>query len=478
MATSFGPCPFPTGVSVSIRVGVLVAIATPLAAQAAWTQHFPTPSPTARVMHSMVFDAEAGRILLFGGADGPGSVRWNDTWEYDGVSWFQKSVAVRPVPRGCHRMVYDSVRGRTVLFGGLTGWSTPLGDTWEWDGVTWQQRTSATAPTPRLGHAMAYDPVRQRTVLFGGGVSGSPFYFADTWEWDGSAWQSCQPAISPPGSDASAMAYDVARQRSVLFVPVTVNSTLIGAETWEWDGSSWAQRTPAHMPSPRRFPAVAYDAVRQRVVLFGGHHDPSNSFLSDMWEWDGSDWTDVSASPQPAGRGQSAMVFDGLRGTSVLFGGALGWGNHEAGDTWEYGVPTPATYTTFGVGCASSVGIPWLAAATSRPQLGQMLQIGLYDLPPDHSTLIGLGWSNSVWQGASLPQDLGVLGAPGCALRISPDLLWPLFNWGGRADWSLPIPADRIFLGLVFYNQAVAIDHANALGLVFTNAGAARIGDR
>src|SRR5262245_66106604 len=37
-------------------------------------------------------------------------------------------------------MAYDSQRGRTVLFGGLTLFrAPPLGDTWEWDGSTWVQ---------------------------------------------------------------------------------------------------------------------------------------------------------------------------------------------------------------------------------------------------------------------------------------------------------------------------------------------------
>jgi len=52
----------------------------------------------------------------------------------------------------------------------------------------WTQR-AVSGPSARYEHAMAYDAARARVVLFGGreqfpltGV------FADTWEWDGSAW--------------------------------------------------------------------------------------------------------------------------------------------------------------------------------------------------------------------------------------------------------------------------------------------------
>ena len=57
-------------------------------------------------------------------------------------------------------------------------------DTWTWDGQAWTQ-VADTGPTPRRLHAMAFDSARQRTVLFGGDVGGIT---NDTWEWDGGVW--------------------------------------------------------------------------------------------------------------------------------------------------------------------------------------------------------------------------------------------------------------------------------------------------
>ncbi len=66
-----------------------------------------------------------------------------------------------------------------------------------------------------------------------------------------------------------ALAYDVARQRVVLFGGG--GNTGVLSDTWEWDGSNWTQRAPTNSPSSRVYHAMAYDAARQRVVLFGGY---------------------------------------------------------------------------------------------------------------------------------------------------------------------------------------------------------------
>ena len=51
-------------------------------------------------------------------------------------------------------------------------------------GLTWTQEAPTTSPTARQGHAMVHDSVRQRTILFGGiaNQSGSAASLADTWE--------------------------------------------------------------------------------------------------------------------------------------------------------------------------------------------------------------------------------------------------------------------------------------------------------
>ena len=70
------------------------------------------------------------------------------------------------------------------------------------------------------------------------------------------------------------------------------------ADTWLWDGSSWVDATPpGDRPAPRDRTAMAFDASRGRVVLFGGER--RNLSYDDVWEWDGVEWSQVdTAVPQ------------------------------------------------------------------------------------------------------------------------------------------------------------------------------------
>ena len=113
--------------------------------------------------YAMAYDAARQVVVLFGWS---GTV---DTWEWDNTRWIKKTPPNAPSPRRLHAMVYDSARQVVVLFGGIDlSRVVGLNDTWEYDGTTWTQRTPATAPSARYGHAMAYDSTRQVTVLFGG----------------------------------------------------------------------------------------------------------------------------------------------------------------------------------------------------------------------------------------------------------------------------------------------------------------------
>ena len=59
------------------------------------------------------------------------------------------------------------------------------------------------------------------------------------------------------------------------------NSGLSNA-TWTFDGSDWTQRTPKHGPSARYLASMAYDAVSQEVVLFGGFSGSSYTNELDL----------------------------------------------------------------------------------------------------------------------------------------------------------------------------------------------------
>jgi hypothetical protein len=202
--------------------------------------------------------------------------------------------------------------------------------------VTWTRHSPTVSPPARRSHALAYDLGRQRVVLFGGLDAA---LLSDTWEWDGSTWTQRAPAASPPARYAHALAHDLLRQRTVLFGGWSGASRL--ADTWEWDGSTWTQRTPAASPAARSWHSMVYDVQRQRVVLFGGERADFGG-ENDVWEWDGSNWTQRSV-PSPPPRRAAGLAYDSFRGRTVLFGGLLP-PNTKASDTFEnWTLQSPAT---------------------------------------------------------------------------------------------------------------------------------------
>ncbi len=126
------------------------------------------------------------------------------------------------------------------------------------------------------------------------------------------------------------MAYDEARGLTVLFGGDTASG--VASDTWEWDGLNWVRVRPPRSPSGRYGAMMAYDAARQKTLLFGGY-DWQNRRLNDAWEWDGASWGLVTAAAIPPGMEQAAMVYDASRGRMVLFGGQTN--QAVLNQTWE-----------------------------------------------------------------------------------------------------------------------------------------------
>src|SRR4030095_6896275 len=130
-----------------------------------------------------------------------------------------------------------------------------------WDGSAWWLRTPATAPPARIWPSMAYDLVRQRVVLFGGSADFSAAApFGDPWEWDGAQWlQVAAPPAAPPARATAGMTYDPQRNRVVLFGGVGASGFL--GDTWEWDGSIWQMQASSASPAARTQTSMAFDLV-------------------------------------------------------------------------------------------------------------------------------------------------------------------------------------------------------------------------
>ncbi|MCA8975026.1 MAG: hypothetical protein KDC98_09910, partial [Planctomycetes bacterium] len=222
----------------------------------------------------------------------------------------QTIETLQPPSIGGHALAFDTLRSTAVLFG--------EGQTWEFDGAAWNHRAAPVAPSPRWGAGMVFDGARGRILLFGGQSTVGPQVFGDTWEYDGAAWTQITVVTTPPPRRGAGMVFDAQRGRTVLFGGGEPLSASWLQDTWEYDGTNWSQVTTAHSPSPRERMAIAAGAGT--TLLFGGYAGFAGG-MDDTWTYDGIDWTLRSPALTPLRRYDSAMVFDLQRGRFVMVGG-------------------------------------------------------------------------------------------------------------------------------------------------------------
>jgi uncharacterized protein (TIGR03437 family) len=138
-----------------------------------------TPSggkPIRRCLHHAVHDSANNQMLLYGGCASPqGPCPLGDLWSFDLSShrWTEITVQPRPPAREHYGIVFDSARGRLVLFGGRGGGQ--LNDTWDYDprGGFWRQAVlQGLPPAPRSRHESAYAADRGAAFFFGGLTQG------------------------------------------------------------------------------------------------------------------------------------------------------------------------------------------------------------------------------------------------------------------------------------------------------------------
>lgn len=171
--------------------------------------------------------------------------------------------------------------------------------------------TAHTAPRPDNQVLLCAHRADQRIVALSG-RPGVPHF--ETWEWDGASWAARHPPTVVPSCFGPALAYDAARRVIVLFGGIAGNVRL--DHTWEWDGLTWMQRHPVLAPSPRYIAGMCYDTARARTVLFGGYD--ATGRRDDLWEWDGGAWTPrTPPGPRPPAVAPM-MTYDEARGVVVV----------------------------------------------------------------------------------------------------------------------------------------------------------------
>lgn len=373
-----------------------------LAGEETWTVLTPAgPRPSARYGHSAIYDPIRDRMIVFGGYDSAPDHDRNDIWALSmgGVPEWRELVpdGTPPGGRSGHSAIYDPVRDRMVVFGGRSLHFAARGDAWALDLAevpTWTALApGGPSPGGRSNHSAVYDPVRDRMLLFGGLV-GSQSVSNEVWAL-GLAETTAWTAVLPVGEPAAARS-----QHCAIYDPVRDRMLVVGgsdAGTLRNDVCSlslsgipaWSTLAPAGAPpTPRNAASAVYEPVGDRFVTYGGY---DGTRRNDTWALALSNapaWVELTPTVvPPAAREYHSATYDPVRDRMIVFGGT-GFSALAHDDVWAL----------------SFAGAPaWKAMAPAgSPPAGRAAHSAIYDPVRDRVVMFGGGESfadhrNDVW---------------------------------------------------------------------------------
>jgi hypothetical protein len=106
------------------------------------------------------------------------------------------------------------------------------------------------------------------------------------------------------------------------------------ADSWEWDGTDWRQLSTAAPPGPRAGALLVQDPVNYHVILFGGR--AGNGARGTTWFWDGANWAEQHPVDEPPDCAGSTMAYDDAFRRVVLTTGRGCTAPGVAGSTWTW----------------------------------------------------------------------------------------------------------------------------------------------
>ncbi len=297
----------------------------------------------------------------------------------------------------------------------------------------------APLPPPREGAAMAFDARLGEVVLVGGrGYSNGPqTLLTDTWVLGGRRWKQVHPPLQPPPMTDQLMTYDAATQRTLLVgVP---DSGSPSAQTWVWDGASWARSSDVPFSGFETLQGIAEDPTTGHPLLVTSPDTVSAQPVLHTWTWDGNAWTlqlHAELFPQratrpalatitrstPAGRGPGVlMIFGTSSGTETWFWVGVTWSKQADGRTPPYD--------------------PLHATMAGDPTDGTVVLVGLPGGNGDNSTWV---WDGGVWNEPARGPNVDTLYGATSALTDSvsghvvvigdqPNRLDMIWTWDGQA---------------------------------------------
>ncbi len=272
--------------------GRLISVAPDPNAQqnlAVWATHLAQPPDWSRLSYtasarsnaSFIVDPLRDRLVMFGGYVSGTYLNTVATMPLAGGSWTPLSAGGSPPAGRFHAATaYDSVGDRMIVYGGniLSAQARRIcfGDVWALtlgDNPTWSQLPIVgTVPRAREVASYAFGGVGRHLLIYGG--TDTLGTINDFWSLslDSLTWSPKSPSGTGPGSSATLIAVDDARQRALFTIPGTYPSSTNDLFAWEvpltgdlvWSQLATANTGPAGIGDFGGF----YDRSRDGLVLY------------------------------------------------------------------------------------------------------------------------------------------------------------------------------------------------------------------
>ncbi len=321
--------------------------------------------PKARAESAAVYEASAGRVVVFGGTVGPVISYLDQTFVWDGSAYARLRVfpATLPPPRDNPAFAYAGDAHAVVMVGGRDdsddcggNGTTECLDAWAFDpqGLDssiqgWvSSMRDGSGPGYSSGGAFVFAPSMGTNVYYGGRQAGGSCDVLDadclgTWLMDvgdsGTSFTQKTVTFAPGARLGHTMFYSPVGPTGALMFGGTdeIGDT---NDLWHLTNTTWENvcLTPpcsTNKPLPRHHQAAAFDAARNELVVFGGQTAPSNavacggdaSVCGDTWTWNRTEWIRRDPVPDPEGDGnpsartEASVFWDSARQTVVIAGG-------------------------------------------------------------------------------------------------------------------------------------------------------------
>lgn len=351
--------PFIALISLAVLAIAPPALAAP---SVSWMLLAPDDSTAAgaRSGHAMVFDPRRDRVLAIGARGWP-----DDVWVLDlrpNARWRRGAIAAAgPSMRSLLTAVVDSTNDRVLVFGGGAGEGSTLYSREVWqlslaEPMAWTRLDpEGVPPDPTQAHGAVFDANRRRMLVFGGQASADSFHVrSENAVWalecgDTLRWRRLEPVGGPPaGRFGASLVLDAAGDRALVFGGFeTANYTYMN-DTWVLslsDPPTWTQLGAlGTAPSGRYFHSAAFDAVRRRMLVFGGkafnQERPGDTFALSLAGT--PTWSLLEAGSTPTTLFSAGLVVDPVGDRLIRYGGNGGqlYSTSATASLAEFGLAT------------------------------------------------------------------------------------------------------------------------------------------